>query len=62
LLADPAALVRGAAVWALGRLADRETFERHRHDLAALETDETVVAEWNSGARAWGLRLEAAPA
>jgi epoxyqueuosine reductase len=51
LLADPAPLVRGAAVWALARLADRKTFERRRHDLAALETDETVQAEWDAGAR-----------
>jgi epoxyqueuosine reductase len=62
LLADPAPLVRGAAVWALSRLADRATFELRRHDLAALETDETVLAEWEAGARAEGHGFAAASA
>ncbi|MGQ2907779.1 MAG: tRNA epoxyqueuosine(34) reductase QueG [Aliihoeflea sp.] len=44
LLADPSPLVRGAAVWALSRLAGRERFDRLR--LAAMEQDDNVKAEW----------------
>jgi epoxyqueuosine reductase len=46
LLADPSALVRGAAVWALGQL-DRERFvslAQHRGS----ETDLTVEEEWSA--------------
>jgi epoxyqueuosine reductase len=44
LLDDPASVVRGAAVWALGRLdTGRLTVEAHR---AEMETDESVRAEW----------------
>jgi epoxyqueuosine reductase len=43
LLADPSPLVRGAAVWALARLAPA-TFEQHRR--SARDEDESVQAEW----------------
>lgn len=46
LLADPSPLVRGAAVWALARLAGRATFDRLR--LAADEKDADVKAEWTN--------------
>jgi epoxyqueuosine reductase len=44
LLADPSPLVRGAAVWALSRLAGQERFDRLR--LASMEQDDEVKAEW----------------
>jgi epoxyqueuosine reductase len=43
LLADPSPLVRGAAVWALARLAPG-TFEQRRR--SARDEDESVQAEW----------------
>ncbi len=47
LLDDPAAIVRGAAIWALGRIApDRMAAERATR--AAAETDPAVRAEWLS--------------
>ncbi|MBB2972223.1 tRNA epoxyqueuosine(34) reductase QueG [Mesorhizobium sp. RMAD-H1] len=46
LLGDPAPLVRGAAVWALGRLAAPQIFIKLRKKLAASELDDTVLAEW----------------
>jgi epoxyqueuosine reductase len=46
LLADPAAIVRGAAVWALRRLADSETTETERSARLADEADPEVMAEW----------------
>ena len=46
LLADPSPLVRGAAVWALGRLLDDEAFEALRDPRVAGETDADVLAEW----------------
>ena len=45
LIEDPSPLVRGAAVWALSRLAP-ETFERQR--LATTEADVDVQAEWRA--------------
>ncbi|MDP1753465.1 MAG: tRNA epoxyqueuosine(34) reductase QueG [Reyranella sp.] len=45
LLADPSPLVRGAAVWALSRLAP-EAFKRQR--LATTEADVDVQAEWRT--------------
>jgi epoxyqueuosine reductase len=45
LLGDPSAPVRGAAVWALGRLLDEERFERLQR--ASRETDADVLAEWS---------------
>jgi epoxyqueuosine reductase len=46
LLRDPASLVRGAAIWALSRLAERGDFDKHRARLASGEPDEDVKAEW----------------
>jgi epoxyqueuosine reductase len=52
LLDDPAAVVRGAAAWALGRLADPATFETLRREHLARETDPEVAGEWRAlGAR-----------
>ncbi|MEO7688264.1 MAG: tRNA epoxyqueuosine(34) reductase QueG [Sphingomonas sp.] len=48
LLDDPAPVVRGAAVWALGRL-DAERWERERSVRSVKETDEIVRAEWAAG-------------
>jgi epoxyqueuosine reductase len=47
LLADPSPLVRGAAVWALGRLVGTAALERLRR--ARSETDPDVLAEWDAG-------------
>jgi epoxyqueuosine reductase len=46
-LRDTSALVRGAAVWALSRLAP-EALARQRRDLAGGEDDPTVRAEWDA--------------
>lgn len=45
LLNDESPVVRGAAVWALGRL-DRERFESERVIRLAVETDPDVINEW----------------
>jgi epoxyqueuosine reductase len=45
LLCDPSPLARGAAVWALGRLMDREAFKALAAERAG-ETDADVRAEW----------------
>ena len=47
LLADPAPVVRGAAIWALGRLSP-EAFAQRRQDLFAGEQDASVLAEWGA--------------
>lgn len=47
LLADASPLVRGAAIWALGRLAP-ERLARARAAFAPHETDADVLAEWSS--------------
>ena len=47
LLADPAPVVRGAAIWALGRLSP-EVFAQRRQDLFAAEQDASVLAEWGA--------------
>lgn len=47
LLADPAPVVRGAAIWALGRLSP-EAFAQRRMDLFAGEQDASVRAEWDA--------------
>ena len=47
LLADPAPVVRGAAIWALGRLSP-EAFAQRRQDLFAAEQDASVLAEWGA--------------
>jgi epoxyqueuosine reductase len=46
LLDDPSPLVRGAAVWALGRLVEETTFEGLRGRRLANEPDDAVRAEW----------------
>ena len=46
LLADPAPLVRGAAVWALSRLADPGDFDRLAAVKQAGENDDDVRQEW----------------
>jgi epoxyqueuosine reductase len=46
LLGDPSPLVRGAAVWALGRLLGAEAFERLRAARAPLEVDGLIREEW----------------
>ncbi|HEU0043810.1 tRNA epoxyqueuosine(34) reductase QueG [Sphingomonas sp.] len=48
LLDDPVAVVRGAAVWALGRL-DPSAWQRERIARLPTEPDEQVRAEWNAG-------------
>ncbi len=47
LLADPSPLVRGAAVWALGRL-DPAQLKRRAAQHRAAETDAGVIAEWTA--------------
>ncbi|WP_026304176.1 tRNA epoxyqueuosine(34) reductase QueG [Kaistia granuli] len=47
LLADPAPVVRGAAVWALSRLAP-EAFFAARIEAVASEDDEAVKQEWRA--------------
>jgi epoxyqueuosine reductase len=46
LLRDPAPIVRGAAVWALGRLAGRAEMAALRARYAREETDPAVREEW----------------
>jgi epoxyqueuosine reductase len=45
LLDDESPLVRGAAIWALGRL-DRNRFERQAAKRLAAESDPDVIDEW----------------
>ncbi|WP_022700943.1 tRNA epoxyqueuosine(34) reductase QueG [Oceanicaulis alexandrii] len=45
LLDDPSELVRGAAIWALGRL-DAERFATEKAQRSDAETDPRVAAEW----------------
>ncbi|MBS0331979.1 MAG: tRNA epoxyqueuosine(34) reductase QueG [Proteobacteria bacterium] len=47
LLDDPSPLVRGAAVWALGRLLAAEMFEALRGRREAIESDPGVREEWS---------------
>ena len=47
-LDDASPLVRGAAVWAVGRLGGRGSLEAHALRLRALEADATVRAEWTA--------------
>jgi epoxyqueuosine reductase len=44
-LTDPDPLVRGAAIWALSRIASKVRFE-HARLAASTETDQSVLAEW----------------
>ncbi|HUN95684.1 MAG TPA: tRNA epoxyqueuosine(34) reductase QueG [Bradyrhizobium sp.] len=46
LLGDESPLVRGAAVWALSQLLEREAFTALAPGAMATETDESVRAEW----------------
>jgi epoxyqueuosine reductase len=46
LVEDPSPVVRGAAVWALGRLLDADAFGRLRDSLASGEPDASVGEEW----------------
>ena len=48
LLRDPSPLVRGAAAWALRRLADTAHLSAVRERSLADETDPTVIAEWQA--------------
>jgi epoxyqueuosine reductase len=47
LLDDASSLVRGAAVWALGRLVDAEAFEDLRATHGRAELDASVIEEWS---------------
>jgi epoxyqueuosine reductase len=47
LLGDASPLVRGAAVWALGRL-DHARLERCKAERRATESDPEVIAEWTA--------------
>ena len=49
-LEDESALVRGAAVWAVSRLADPVTLARLAADRAQAESDAAVSAEWSAAA------------
>ncbi|MFG1187298.1 tRNA epoxyqueuosine(34) reductase QueG [Xanthobacter aminoxidans] len=51
-LADESALVRGAAVWALGRLSDAAAVTRQATRRVPVETDPAVLAEWRAAASA----------
>jgi epoxyqueuosine reductase len=48
LLDDASALVRGAAVWALSQLVERERFDALAATAFAAEPDEGVRAEWRA--------------
>ena len=50
LLDDPAPLVRGAAVWAVGRLVEPGQFALLRNERRETETDPEVIEEWGRGA------------
>jgi epoxyqueuosine reductase len=45
-LADDAPLVRGAAVWALGRLVSKEKLSSFASERLRRESDEAVIEEW----------------
>jgi epoxyqueuosine reductase len=48
LLEDESPLVRGAAVWALSQLVERDEFAALAAEAAGAETDESVRAEWRA--------------
>jgi epoxyqueuosine reductase len=50
LLDDESPLVRGAAVWALSQLIEREEFAARAADAIGAEADAAVRAEWQHGA------------
>ena len=47
MLDDPSPLIRGAAIWALGRL-DRSRLVDCAHERRAVESDASVAAEWTA--------------
>ncbi|MGB7431368.1 MAG: tRNA epoxyqueuosine(34) reductase QueG, partial [Ahrensia sp.] len=47
-LADQDATVRASAVWALSQLLDAPAFDSHRQSALTTETDEAVLAEWQT--------------
>jgi epoxyqueuosine reductase len=49
-LADPDAVVRGAAVWALGQLKDEIQMLELRNEHGLTETDASVIEEWGKAA------------
>lgn len=55
LLADPAPLVRGAAVWALSRLLEKEELQK----LACDDSDPDVAIEWTMALAESGRRMDA---
>jgi len=61
-LADPSPLVRAMAVWALSRLADRETWRRAVARHRPGEADAAVREEWRRGAESAGECSGGAPA
>jgi epoxyqueuosine reductase len=61
LLDDGSPLVRGAAVWALERLANRETFLSASEWRRERESEESVKQEWEAGARALTTAAVGAP-
>jgi len=48
LLADPCAIVRGAAVWALGRLVPKQQLAALAAKYGSAETDTSVREEWSA--------------
>ncbi len=50
-LSDPSPLVRGAAVWALSELMDKERFAALRITHAAQEYDADVLTEWRNAVK-----------
>jgi epoxyqueuosine reductase len=52
LLGDPSPLVRGAAVWALGRLLSEEAFVALRDSRLGAESEAAVRDEWVAGPQA----------
>lgn len=46
LLSDPAAVTRGAAVWALAQLTEPDQFACYKKQYLALEQDNEVIEEW----------------
>ena len=50
LLSDESALVRGAAVWAMGQLCDDDAFNALRTEYATREQNDEVLAEWSAEA------------
>jgi epoxyqueuosine reductase len=50
LLEDPSALIRASAVWSMAQLMDLASFNDVRAQQLAMETDETVLAEWHDAA------------